>query len=63
MTAISYKRALIASGFMLLTLLGVEYFGHFTAVKPVKPLSGFPTNIGPWAGTETRFDQRIYDMV
>ena len=63
MTAISYKRALIASGFMLLTLLGVEYFEHFTAVKPVKPLSGFPTNIGPWAGTETRFDQRIYDMV
>lgn len=57
------KRALIACALMILTFLAVQYFGHFTDVTPLKPLSGFPKNIGPWTGSKGRFDQRIYDVL
>jgi len=63
MSTISFKRTLIASGLMILTLLGAQYFGHFTDVDSLKPLSGFPRQIGQWSGRQRRFDQRIYDVL
>ena len=60
---ISSSRALIASAMMLLTLLGINYFGQFKDVNPLKPLSEFPTRIGSWSGNVERFDQKIYDVL
>ena len=48
---------------MILTLLSVSYFGHFTDVNSLKPLSDFPKQIGQWSGREGRFDQKIYDIL
>ena len=48
---------------MILTLLSVLYFGHFTDVDPLRPLSDFPTKIGTWSGTVGHFDQKIYTVL
>lgn len=48
---------------MLLALIGVNCFGQFNKVNPIKPFSEFPTKIGPWSGTVGRYDRRIYDVL
>jgi EpsI family protein len=63
MKAISFKRILVASGLLLLTLLSVNHFREFKRVHPLKPLSEFPIKIGPWTGIEGRFDREIYDIL
>lgn len=60
---ISFNRSFIASGLMFITLLSVIHIGRFKEVNPLKPLSEFPTHIGPWSGKVEHFEQGIYDVL
>ena len=59
----SFKRAIIASAIMIVTMVFMSYMSHGEDIQPNKPLSTFPVEIGDWVGQETRFDQEIYDTV
>jgi len=59
----SFKRTLIASSLMILTMVCVSFFSYGEDVSPKKPLSNFPRRIGNWIGKEGHFDQRIYDIL
>ncbi len=59
----SFKRTIIASVIMILTAACVTYIGHGEDIHPNKPLSSFPTRIGQWAGTQDKFDSRIYQVL
>ncbi|MFW9916766.1 MAG: exosortase C-terminal domain/associated protein EpsI [Candidatus Thorarchaeota archaeon] len=59
----SLKRSLIASALMILTIVALNYLSHPEKIRPNKPLSTFPKQIGEWIGKEERFDQRIYDVL
>ena len=59
----SLKHTLTAAAIMILTLASLNWISHAEDINPVKPLSGFPTEIGEWRGKETRFDQEIYDIL
>ena len=48
---------------MLFTLVFLRYVNHSEDVKPNKPFSTFPKEIGEWKGTEGRFDQDVYDVL
>lgn len=56
----SFTRILIASTVMILTMFCLRYLSHAENVKPNKPFSSFPKQIGEWVGREARFDERIY---
>ena len=51
---------LIDSTVMILTMFCLRYLSHAENVKPNKPFSSFPKQIGEWVGRESRFDERIY---
>lgn len=57
------KRTLIASTLMILTMVFVHYMSHGEDIKPKKPLSTFPKQIGAWIGKQEHFDERIYDIL
>lgn len=59
----SLKRSLIASALMILTILAVNYLSHPIKIRPNKPLSTFPKQIGKWVGKEEGFGQKIYDIL
>jgi EpsI family protein len=48
---------------MILTIVALNYLSHPEKIRPNKPLSTFPKQIGEWVGSEERFDQRIYDIL
>lgn len=47
----------------MFTLVFLRYINHSEDVKPNKPFSTFPKEIGKWKGTEGRFDQNVYDAL
>ena len=60
---ISISRILTASALMILTMGAASLLNHSRDVGVLKPLSTFPTNIGPWSGRIEHFDQKIYDVL
>ena len=44
-------------------MLFLRYLTHAEIIKPIKPLSTFPKQIGEWIGKEEHFDQRVYDVL
>jgi EpsI family protein len=48
---------------MLFTLILLRHINHSEDIKPNKPFSTFPKTIGKWNGTESRFEQKIYDAL
>lgn len=59
----SLKRALIASALMILTILTLNYLSHPKKIRPNKPLSTFPKQIGQWIGKEECLAPRVYDVL
>ena len=59
----SVWRSLIASSLMLLTAAYLHFGIKNKNVLPLKPLSSFPTKIGEWKGTVSRFDKKIYEVL
>ncbi len=58
-----FKRTLIASALMLLSMVCLKFMSHVEDIKLKKPFSTFPKKIGDWVGTEEFFDKRIYDIL
>ncbi len=58
-----FKNTYIASIIMLLTMVLVNYLTHAEDRPLLKPFSSFPKQIGEWTGKESRFDQKIYDIL
>ena len=59
----SLKHTLIASSILIFTALFLNYINHSEDVRPNKPFSTFPKQIGNWKGIEQRFDSRVYDVL
>jgi len=59
----TWSRTLIVTAVLMLTFL-VRLYADTTENTPlIKPLNSFPRQIGPWSGRESRFDQRVYDIL
>jgi EpsI family protein len=58
-----FKNTIVIVIIMLLTLVSLRYVNHSEEIKPNKPLLTFPKIIGKWNGTESRFEQKIYDTL
>jgi EpsI family protein len=61
--SMSFKRTIIASGLMLLTMLSVAYFKRVEDVPLKKPFAQFPMQIGEWVGAEEHFDDKVYEVL
>jgi EpsI family protein len=48
---------------MLAALVLLSFLSRVEEVPPIKPLATFPKQIGDWKGIESRFDQKIYDVL
>lgn len=48
---------------MLLGFLSLEYLSRGEDIRPNRPFSTFPKQIGEWIGTESRFDPEIYEIL
>lgn len=59
----SFKRTLMASTLMILTMFCLRYLSHAENIKANKSFASFPKQIGSWRGTEARFDDRIYEKL
>lgn len=59
----SFKRTLIASALMILTMFSLRYASHGENTPPYKPLSSFPTKIGDWVGKQDRFSDEVYEIL
>jgi EpsI family protein len=59
----TFKNTYIASAIMLLTMALTSYLTHSEDVPLIKPFNTFPKKIGEWNGQESRFDQKIYDVL
>jgi len=57
------KNTIIASILMIAGMLFLNFINHSENILPRKPFSTFPKQIGPWSGKESRFDQKIYDIL
>ena len=57
------KHTIIIVAIMLFTMVFLRYINHSEDIKPNKPLSTFPKEIGEWKGSEGRFDQQVYDVL
>ncbi|MEE4359213.1 MAG: exosortase C-terminal domain/associated protein EpsI [Desulfococcaceae bacterium] len=57
------KNTLTASILMILGFFCLQYVSRSEDIRPNKPFSSFPRQIGEWTGTESRFDQKIYDVL
>ena len=62
-TGTSWLRWFIASMIMLAAMGYLFVFSGNEAVPSRIPLSSFPSVIGTWKGTESHFDQRVYDVL
>lgn len=59
----SFKRTLVVSIIMILSVILLDFVSRAENVQPNKPFSTFPKRIGEWTGEEERFDQRVYDLL
>ncbi|MFC1823071.1 exosortase C-terminal domain/associated protein EpsI [Thermodesulfobacteriota bacterium] len=59
----SFKRIIIASCLMIITMIFLGYVSHVESIPPQKSLSNFPDKIGDWMGKEGRFDDEIYAIL
>ena len=59
----SFKRTLIASAMMILTMVFLHYMSHGIDIRPNRPLSSFPTKIGDWVGKQDRFSDEVYEIL
>lgn len=48
---------------MIAGMLFLNFINHSEKIPLHKPFSSFPKQIGPWSGKESRFDQKIYDIL
>ena len=48
---------------MALTLMVLGFTNRAETIKPNKSFGTFPMTIGPWQGSSSRFDQKIYDKL
>jgi len=48
---------------MLAALVSLFFLSRVEEVPPIKPLATFPKQIGNWKGIESRFDQKVYDVL
>ena len=60
---ISGKYTVAAVAIMLLTFFGLKGLNHSETIVPNRPFSEFPSEIGPWSGQESRFDERVYAIL
>ena len=60
---LSLRRSFIASSLMLAALVSLFFLSRVEEVPPIKPLATFPKQIGNWKGIESRFDQKVYDVL
>jgi len=60
---LSLRRSFIASSLMLAALVSLFFLSRVEEVPPIKPLATFPRQIGNWKGIESRFDQKVYDVL
>ena len=58
-----YKQTIVASIIMMLTMVFLNWLSRAEDIHPIKPLSSFPKQIGEWKGKESRFDQKIYNLL
>jgi len=59
----TYKRTIIAAGMLLLAMALTQYVSRVEEIRVHKPFSTFPKQIGEWSGKETRFEERVYDIL
>ena len=59
----SIKHTLTASVLMILTMVFLNYLSHTEDIRPNKPFSTFPKQIGQWTGEEYHFEERIYKIL
>ena len=48
---------------MILTMVFLNYLSHTEDIRPNKPFSTFPKQIGQWTGEEYHFEERIYKIL
>jgi len=48
---------------MLLTMIGIIYLNQPEEIRLNQSFSNFPKKIGGWTGNETRFENRIYEVL
>lgn len=59
----TWSRTLVVTAVLILTFF-VRLYADTTENTPlIKPLNRFPKQIGAWFGRESRFDQRVYDIL
>lgn len=59
----TYKKTFILAGIMVLTMVVLGLSSHSEKIKPNRPFDTFPMAIGPWTGTTSTFDQKVYDIL
>jgi len=59
----TYKRTISAAAILLLAMAFTQYISRAEVIPASKPFSTFPKQIGEWNGKESRFDQKIYDIL
>jgi len=48
---------------MILTMVFLNYLSHTEDIRPNKPFSTFPKQIGQWTGEEYHFEEKIYKIL
>ncbi len=59
----TYKRIVIVAGIMILTMVVLSFANHSETIKPNRSFDTFPMTIGPWSGTTSKFDEKVYDLL
>lgn len=59
----TYKRTLTAAAILFLAMAFAHYINRSEMIPASKPFATFPKQIGEWTGKESRFEQRIYDIL
>jgi EpsI family protein len=55
----SFWRTLCVTAVILITMAGVKAAGHQEKVRPRRPFTIFPLQVGEWVGQQDRFDMKI----
>jgi len=59
----TYKRTIAVAAILLMAMGFTQYISRAEVIPASKPFSMFPKQIGEWTGKESRFDQKIYDIL
>ena len=59
----NYQQTFIISAVMLITSISLTYLKNSDDQPLKQSLSNFPTQIGSWQGSTSRFDDRIYEVL